>query len=67
MSETDATDNLGNLDLWVASDLSAGKLAGKPFSPLQVLGVPGWWSDNENFSFYDDSDVFRPAKSSSVP
>jgi hypothetical protein len=50
----------------VASDLSAAKLAGKPFAPLQVLGVPGWWADNENFSFYDDSDVFRPAKRSSV-
>jgi hypothetical protein len=52
----------GSLDRWVASDLSAAKLAGKPFAPLQVLGVPGWWADNENFSFYDDSDIFRPAK-----
>ncbi|MBI5907604.1 MAG: DUF3025 domain-containing protein, partial [Burkholderiales bacterium] len=24
--------------------------------------VPGWWPDNENFSFYDDSVVFRPRK-----
>jgi hypothetical protein len=23
--------------------------------PLPVLGVPGWWPQNENFSFYDDS------------
>ena len=52
----------GSLDRWVASDLCAAKLAGKPFAPLQVLGVPGWWADNENFSFYDDSDIFRPAK-----
>ncbi|RYZ10724.1 MAG: DUF3025 domain-containing protein [Comamonadaceae bacterium] len=36
-------------------------LAGKPFTPLPVLGVPGWWAGNENFSFYDDSEVFRPA------
>jgi hypothetical protein len=60
-------DGADGLDRWVASDLSAAKLASKPFSPLQVLGVPGWWSDNANFSFYDDSDVFRPAKSSSFP
>jgi hypothetical protein len=24
--------------------------------------VPGWWPENENFSFYDDSLVFRPRK-----
>jgi hypothetical protein len=50
------------LDVWVAGDLSADKLAGKPFAPLQVLGVPGWWAENGNFSFYEDSDIFRPAK-----
>jgi len=57
-----ALESPGSLDRWVASNLSAAKLATKPFAPLQVLGVPGWWCDNENFSFYDDSDVFRPAK-----
>lgn len=65
VSEPCALESLGSLgclDRWVASDLSAGKLAGKPFAPLQVLGVPGWWADNENFSFYDDSDIFRPVK-----
>ena len=57
-----AIDSPASLDHWVANDLSAAKLAGKPFAPLQVLGVPGWWADNENFSFYDDSDIFRPVK-----
>lgn len=61
-SEIGGMESLGSLDCWLASDLSAAKLAGKPFAPLQVLGVPGWWADNENFSFYDDSDIFRPAK-----
>ena len=49
------------LDRWAAGDLSAAKLAGKPFLPLPVLGVPGWWAENEDFSFYDDAQVFRPA------
>ncbi len=62
MSELCALERPASLDRWVAHDLSAAKLAGKPFAPLQVLGVPGWWADNENFSFYDDSDIFRPAK-----
>ena len=48
------------LDSWVAASLTAEKLATKPFTPLPVLGVPGWWLDNKNLSFYDDSDVFRP-------
>lgn len=52
------------LDKWVAADLSAARLAGKPFLPLPVLGVPGWWPGNENFSFYDDSSVFRPPRPS---
>jgi len=53
--------SLDALDRWAAGDLSAAKLAGKPFVPLPVLGVPGWWAKNEDFSFYDDAQVFRPA------
>ena len=51
-----------DLDAWVAADLRADNLATKPFLPLPVLGVPGWWPENENFSFYDDSTVFRLRK-----
>lgn len=53
--------SLDALDHWAAGDLSAAKLAAKPFVPLPVLGVPGWWAKNEDFSFYDDAQVFRPA------
>jgi hypothetical protein len=49
-------------DAWLAGHLTAEALAAKPFTPLPVLGVPGWWPANENFSFYDDSLVFRPRK-----
>lgn len=51
----------GPLDSWLAAQLAAERLAAKPFTPLPVLGVPGWWSGNEDFSFYDDALVFRPA------
>jgi len=57
-----AIKSIAELDAWVAADLSASKLATKPFAPLPVLGVPGWWPENENFSFYDDSPVFRPRR-----
>lgn len=57
-----AMHSIADLDAWAAADLSADKLAAKPFTPLPVLGVPGWWPENENFSFYDDSFVFRPRR-----
>jgi len=57
-----AIDSIAKLDAWIAQDLSAAKLADKPFAPLPVLGVPGWWPGNEDFSFYDDPLVFRPRR-----
>jgi hypothetical protein len=50
------------LDAWLAGECTAARLATKPFTPLPVLGIPGWSAQNENFSFYDDSLVFRPRK-----
>jgi hypothetical protein len=47
------------LDACVAADLSAEKLATKPFAPLPVLGVPNWWAANEDPQFYDDEAIFR--------
>jgi hypothetical protein len=58
-----AMDSLAEADAWLANRCTAEALAAKPFTPLPVLGVPGWWPGNENFSFYDDSLVFRPRKS----
>lgn len=51
-----------DMDAWLAKDLTPDKLASKPFSPLPVLGVPGWWSANEVAAFYDDAGVFRPRR-----
>jgi hypothetical protein len=55
-----------NLNAWddatIAASLHPAHLATKPFTPLPVLGVPGWCVQNENFSFYDDSEVFRPRR-----
>jgi hypothetical protein len=45
--------------------LDAAWLAAKPFLPLPVLGVPGWWPPNESPSFYADRAVFRPPSASS--
>ena len=57
-----AIDSIAALDAWVATELSAHKLARKPFAHLPVLGVPGWWPANEDPVFYADRDVFRRRK-----
>lgn len=49
-------------DAWLAPQLSAEWLASKPYTPLPLLGVPGWWPANEDPAFYADSRVFRPAR-----
>ena len=43
-------------------DLSEADWATKPFLPLPVLGVPGWWPGNGEADFYADDAVFRPAR-----
>lgn len=51
-----------SLDAWLAGELAPERLARKPFQPLPVLGVPGWWPANEAPAFYDDGQVFRPRR-----
>jgi hypothetical protein len=51
--------NLSDIDAFIAADLTAEKLATKPFAPIPVLGVPGWCKANEAASFYSDEFVFR--------
>jgi hypothetical protein len=52
---------VAQIDGWLAGQLTAALLGAKPFLPLPVMGIPGWSPGNENFSFYDDSVVFRSA------
>ena len=47
--------------LW-AKGISADRVALKPFTPLPVLGVPGWWLPNSDPAFYADDSVFRPKR-----
>jgi hypothetical protein len=50
------------LDERVANDLvirAATGLNTRCFTPLPVLGVPGWWQPQDR-EFYDDARVFRP-------
>jgi Protein of unknown function (DUF3025) len=57
-------DDLAAWDAWLAERLSAPLLASKPFTPLPVLGVPGWWPQNDDPAYYADAGVFRPRRTS---
>ena len=54
------TQSIASEDGVIAAALQAVHLATKPFVPLPVLGIPGWWPANDDPAFYDDSSVFRP-------
>jgi hypothetical protein len=36
--------------------------SGSAFSPLPVLGIPGWWPENESETFYANEQYFRPGR-----
>jgi hypothetical protein len=52
---------VSEVDAWLETQLTAERLGAKPFLPLPVLGLPGWSSEIQDVSFYDDPLVFRPA------
>jgi hypothetical protein len=52
---------LEELDARLA-ELAPAQIPSKPFAPLPVLGVPGWWPENAQESFYNDPHVFRPQR-----
>lgn len=46
------------IDRRVAHDLAQQGLSTADFTPLQVLGIPGWWP-GQDAQFYADTTVFR--------
>ena len=51
-------DRLLAAHVWDRKRLSHGR----EFSPLPVLGVPGWWGGNEEQAFYENTEHFRPGR-----
>lgn len=49
------------LDHQVSLQLATAELLPSVFSPLPVLGVPGWWP-KQDIEFYADTSVFRPER-----
>lgn len=63
----EAIELIADMDAWLAQEIQPQPWAAKPFTPLPVLGVPGWWPANEAPGFYDDVQVFRPLRAAPVP
>ena len=51
------------IDRHVSAALASETLATSSFTPLQVLGVPGWWP-GQDATFYADTTIFRPKRPS---
>jgi hypothetical protein len=49
------------IDAQVAGELEGDGLSTACFTPLPVLGIPGW-SEGQDAAFYDDKSVFRPKR-----
>jgi len=54
------------IDEQVARQLAVEGLSTAAFTPLPVLGVPGWWPDQDD-DFYADTTVFRPKRKAAEP
>ena len=57
-----AMNSIADMDSWLADQMEASAWSTKPFTPLPLLGVPGWWAPNDDAAFYDDDTVFRPPR-----
>jgi len=57
-SQVAEADRLLALHLWDRN----GPGKGRDLAPLPVLGVPGWWAENNRGEFYDDTGYFRPGR-----
>lgn len=55
-----AEKRIVRLDDIVSTQLADG-LTSADFTPLPVLGVPGWW-EGQDAAFYADASVFRPKR-----
>jgi hypothetical protein len=62
--ERPLAQQLATLDARLAKHFSdPGALAAtEAYSPLPLLGIPGWTADNEDERYYDDEQHFRPGR-----
>ncbi|HEU4852658.1 MAG TPA: DUF3025 domain-containing protein [Telluria sp.] len=57
----EAAERIAFVDDAVSRELAEDELSTACFTPLPVLGVPGWW-EGQDEAFYADATVFRPKR-----
>ena len=59
------TTTLGQIDAYLAERIVSGECLGEHerSTPMPLLGLPGWFAENESPDCYDDESVFRPKRS----
>ncbi len=62
--ERPLAQQLDTLDARLARefDETMAHAAAEDYSPLPILGVPGWTPENESERYYDDAQQFRPGR-----
>ena len=57
---------LPDVDRWLSAGIAKSELlaANENRLPLPILGIPGWFDENEMVSCYDETEVFRPLRPS---
>jgi hypothetical protein len=59
----DKVQQYKQLDIYLAEEINNTKsLIENKLSPFPILGVPGWYKDNQQESFYLNTAYFRPAR-----
>jgi hypothetical protein len=55
---------LGEIDSRLAATISDSRNLGaaRDLAVVPILGVPGWHPENEQESYYDNTDYFRPGR-----
>jgi hypothetical protein len=59
--QADTVQKMAQLDALVTQQLQSVSLSTADYTPLPVLGMPGWWAQ-QDLAFYQDTQVFRPAR-----
>jgi Protein of unknown function (DUF3025) len=59
------TITVSDLDDTLAAHIKSGERLGESerVTPMPLLGLPGWFAENESPACYDDESVFRPKRS----
>ena len=59
---------LSAVDAWMAQQINSGQLLADSEHrlPLPILGVPGWFAENERAICYNEENVFRPLRATKI-